>query len=699
MRAVLPALTLAALSLPFIAAVPSDAQDDFLRSERALYRRNIVTDGSIASSYDYVIVGGGTAGLVLAARLSEDANTTVLVLEAGDTGEAVQDKIDIPVYTYYNSLVGTSYDWAYETVPQPNADNRQIAWPRGKVLGGSSAINGLYLVRPSEVELNAWAGLVDNGSIWAWNNLYAAMKSSESYSPPSTTVQDTAKIEYANSSHGFSGPLHASYPGYMMSQVGDWEPTMNAAGFQTSANPDGGEGWGAFVATSAINPANWTRSYSRSAYIDPLPPRSNLDVLPNATVTRLVFTNATDGNITATEVQYASASGAATQSVQVSKEVILAAGAIGSPQILMVSGVGPQDVLEAAGVPVQISLPGVGQHLQDHIYAEVTWKTNTQTSASIYYANYSSNPPDVSSPFLSFVNSATAYVNFSSLVSAPQTYASQIAANVSESAATLVPSQYSEVIEGYKAIYNLTAQTLLMSSIGDMEILLTLTGSGQYNPQTISIQAALQHPFSQGRLYINSSDIFDYPLIDPQYLSHNADLVLLREGLRLCRDIGNTAPLSSVMTEEISPGSSVNTDDEWETWLAQNFYTEYHPSCSCAMLPLSQGGVVDANLKVYGTTNVRVADSSVFPFEFSAHLQAPTYGLAEQAASMIKGTFVNLNSQTNSSSTSTKPSTSASPSPTGSVDGKSNGALSSRTPVFPSSAAAAALALLAAFVL
>jgi len=579
----------------------------------------------------------------------------VLVLEAGDTGDAVQDKIDIPSYTYYNSLVGTSYDWAYETVAQPSADNRALSWPRGKVLGGSSAINGMYLVRPSEIEVNAWASMIENGSMWNWDNMYAAMKKSETYTPPAVNVQSTAKIEYSNSSHGFSGPLHASYPGYMMPQVGDWTPTMNAIDIITSSNPDGGDGWGAFVATSAINPANWTRSYSRSAYIDPLPPRSNLAILPNATVTRLVLANSTSG-LTATSVQYASQKGATTNSVNVNKEVILAAGAIGSPQVLMVSGVGPRDVLEAAGVTVQVELPGVGQHLQDHIYAEVTWKTNEQTAGSMFYGNYSTTNsfPTTSSPFLSFINSATAYVNFSTLVSAPSTYASEIAAAVDSSAATLVPSQYSEVVEGYKAIYNLTAQQLLMSSIGDMEILLTLTGNGANEPQVISIQAALQHPFSQGRLYINSSNVFDYPIIDPQYLSHNADLVLLREGLRMCRDIGNTAPLSSAMVEEVSPGSSVNTDDEWETWLAQNIYTEYHPSCSCAMLPQSQGGVVDANLKVYGLNNVRVADSSVFPFEFSAHLQAPVYGLAEQAASIIRGTFTNVDSN---SSTSTSSST------------------------------------------
>ncbi|PCH36474.1 GMC oxidoreductase [Wolfiporia cocos MD-104 SS10] len=694
------ALLLAAVSVHSVAGHATrrrDSHNDLYK--RAIARRNIVLDGSIADSYDYVIVGGGTAGLVLAARLSEDSNTTVLVLEAGDTGEAVQDQIDIPSFAYYNSLIGTSYDWNYETVPQPNASNRELSWPRGKVLGGSSAVNGMYLVRPSEVEVDAWASMVENGSIWSWDNLYDAMKKSETYTPPVTTVDDVAHIEYQNSSHGFSGPLHASYPGYMMPQVGNWTSTFNNVGVMTSTDPDGGDGWGAFVATSAINPSNWTRSYSRNAYIDPLPPRSNLAILPNATVTRLVFTNSTGGNLTATSVEYASYRGAATQSVSVSKEVILAAGAIGSPQILMLSGVGPADVLQAAGVTVQKELPGVGQHLQDHIYAEVTWKTNEQTAATIYYANYSDDTPTVSTPFLSFINSATAYVNLSTLVAEPDTYASEIADAVNTNAASLVPSQYSEVVEGYKAIYNITAQKLLTSSVGQMEILLSLTGAGQYDQQVVSVQAALQHPFSQGRLYINSSDAFDYPIINPQYLSHNADLVLLRQGLKFCRTIGNTSPLSAAMGEEVSPGSSVNTDEEWEEWLAQNIYTEYHPSCSCAMLPESQGGVVDAQLKVYGLNNVRVADSSVFPFEFSAHLQAPTYGLAEQAASLIKGTYVNADAPSSSSSSS---STSTASSSTGSSSStsKKNGAVSAlRQPSWAASLGVATLVVLSALAL
>ena len=195
-------------------------------------------------------------------------------------------------------------------------------------------------------------------------------------------------------------------------------------------------------------------------------------------------------------------------------------------------------------------------------------------------------------------------------------FRNQIASELSTS---LVPSTDATVIQGYEKIYTTTLNTLLPSPVGQVEILLALTGSGS-SSNVISIQAALQHPFSQGRIYITSSDAFTQPAIDPQYLSHTADTVILREGLKLARKIGATAPLSAVIGDEVMPGSSVQSDEDWDTWLAKNIGTEYHPSCSCAMLPLEQGGVVDENLKVYGLANVRVADASVFPISFSAHV-------------------------------------------------------------------------------
>ncbi|KAL1937337.1 hypothetical protein VTO73DRAFT_13850 [Trametes versicolor] len=635
-----------------------------------LRRRNIVYNGQIADAYDFVVVGGGTAGLAIASRLSEDSNTTVLVLEAGDTGDAVADSINVPVNAYYSGLPGTSYDWQYTTANQPNANNRVLPWPRGKVLGGSSAMNGMYTVRPSKLEVDTWASLIgDGGDKWNWDSLFTTMKESETFTPPSSDIQAEGGIKYEAASRGTSGPVHSSYPGYMVPLVGNWTTTLADIGVAVPNDAYGGENWGGFIATSSINPSNWTRSYSRSAYIDPLPPRSNLAVLPNATVTRIIFDTSNKSNITATGVEWATSATAARQTIKVNKEVILAGGAIGSPHVLMHSGVGPSDVLKAAGVDVTLDLPGVGQHVQDHISTQVTWKTTAQTANSLHTQNLAAGNGN-SPAFLSFINSATAYVNVTDLLGfdfAPQ-FRQQVADALASSVSTLVPSSSDAVKQGYEAIYNATLNTFLNSPTGQIEILLSLTGAPVDGSNTVGIQAALQHPFSQGRIYIASDDPFTPPVIDPQYLSHNADTVLLREGLKLARKIGNTAPLSSSVGDEVTPGSAVQSDDDWDKWLANAIGTEYHPSCSCAMLPQAQGGVVDADLKVYGLANVRIADASVFPIQFSAHLQAPVYGLAEQASKIIRATYNGVGwpsaNQASGNTSATGSSTSASPSAT-----------------------------------
>ncbi|KAI0333342.1 GMC oxidoreductase [Cubamyces sp. BRFM 1775] len=645
---------------------------------RDLRRRNIVYDGQIADSYDFVVVGGGTAGLAIASRLSEDSNTTVLVLEAGDTGDAVADRINVPVNAYYSGLPGSSYDWQYTTVKQPNAGNRALPWPRGKVLGGSSAMNGMYTVRPSKIEVDAWSSLIgDDTNKWTWDALFDNMKDSETFTPPSSDVQQEGQIVFNAASRGTTGPVHATYPGFMVPLVGNWTTTLADIGVAISDDAYGGNGWGAFIATSSINPSNWTRSYSRSAYIDPLPPRPNLAVLPNATVTRLIFDTSNKNNLTATGVEWAASANADRQTVKVNKEVILASGAIGTPHVLLHSGVGPSDVLQAAGVDVVLDLPGVGQHLQDHISTQVVFKTTADTAGSLHAHNLAVNSGNTPA-FLSFINSATAYVNITDLLgpdSAPQ-FKQQISDALSSSSSSLVPSTSDQVKAGYEAIYNTTLNTFLMSPLGQVEILFALTGGQVDGENTVAIQAALQHPFSQGRIYITSSDPFTLPVIDPQYLSHTADLTILREGLKLARKIGNTAPLSNYLDSEVTPGSAVQSDEDWEQWLVNQIGTEYHPSCSCAMLPLEQGGVVDADLKVYGLANVRIADASVFPVQFSAHLQAPVYGLAEQAARVIRATYngVGWPSANQANGTATNSSSTGAPSPTSSPQHDTSGA-------------------------
>ncbi|KAF9477061.1 GMC oxidoreductase [Pholiota conissans] len=603
---------------------------------RNLYVRDIITQDDVQQSYDYIIAGGGTAGLVVASRLSENADTTVLVVETGLTGDDVASSINPPDGAFYSSIVGTDYDWQHVTVSQPNLNNRVVSWPRGKVLGGSSAMNAMYQVRPSTTEMDAWNEIngIDpssTGGDWGWDSMYAYMKKSENFVAPNDALLEYLPIAYNASSYGSGGPMQVSYPQMMINIVSNWTSSLAAAGIPPLLNPNSGTTLGGFITPSSINPSNWTRSYSRSAYIDPLPPRSNLHILPGTTLVRIVLSNATDGsgNLYATGVEFAQNGAAPRVTVGVKKEVILAGGALGSPKVLMLSGVGPKDVLANASVPLLLELPGVGQHLQDHLTAGVVWNTAVETAGSIHDSNsdFSKTPE-----FMSVINDAVAFVNSSALFNGGSVsdFQNQILAALNDSAATLVPSQDASIVEGYKAVYQTLANTFL-PDVAQIEMLMSIVGSG-----SVTIQSAIQHPFSRGRTYINSNNPFDPIIIDPQYYSHFADVIIMRQGIKLVRQVG--AAFGALFEDETSPGPNIQTDADIDNWLVQNGAgTQYHPTASCSMLPKDQGGVVDRNLLVYGLGNVRVADASIFPFEFAAHLQSATYGVGEQAADLIKG--------------------------------------------------------------
>lgn len=346
------------------------------------------------------------------------------------------------------------------------------------------------------------------------------------------------------------------------------------------------------------------------------------------------------------------------------REVILAGGAIGSPNIAMHSGIGPRDVLESLNIPVVYELPGVGAHLQDHLATEVVFRTTAETAASIKNSNSLEN--GTAAPFLSFINSAIAYANITDLFGdwAP-TFYEQVKTNLTASIDGLGSGVDERVKKGYRAVYETTMDKLLMSQVGQVELLFSLTGTSQ-GSDTFAIQAALQHPFSHGSLYINSTNPFDPPIIDPRYLSHEGDVLMLREGLKLARKLGQTQPLNESIVEEVSPGTAVQTDDEWDAWLPGKVGTEYHPSCTMSMLPEDMAGVVDSDLRLYGTSNVRVADSSIYPIQFAAHLMAPTYGMAEQAASIIRAQYNGIPPPASTVSTSAPGSATQTGTPSGS---------------------------------
>ncbi|KAG2012252.1 aryl-alcohol oxidase [Coprinopsis cinerea AmutBmut pab1-1] len=648
-----------------VAAYPSKGETLHTLSKREF---TLTSPGDLRKSYDYVIVGGGLSGLVLANRLSEDDDRTVLVLEAGLSGDEVKEDVDAPAGAFYNSIVGTDYDWKSMTVNQPGLNNRRIYWPSGKILGGSTAMNAMYIVRPSQPEVDAWAELLESSpdtssssssvERWNWDNLFEAMKKSETFHEPLPEPHEIGgNWPVGEINYGEDGPMQVAFPGVMFSQVAQWLPALEEVGVPSLESPNGGSTLGGFITPSSINPSNWTRSYTRPAYIDSLPPRANLHILPEALVTRLGFhdkhRSSISGNdrkdqLIANSVEFEvggdvnrGGEGGRKWVVGVNREVILTAGALGSPKILMHSGVGPRDVLEAAGVDVVHELPGVGQNLQDHMTAGIVFESQMETAGDIHESNsdFARSPE-----FLSFINDAVAFANITRLfgsdgASALQSELQSTLEALSSgstpdglSFSSLLPGASNEVIEGYKATYNLTITTFWSDSVAHVELLMSLI-----SPGTVSIQSALQHPLSRGRVWINSTSPYDPILIDPNYFSHPADRTIMRQGVRLVRELGGVLREMGVVGAEIEPGTEVESDADLDNWLTNSgATTQYHPMGTCAMLGRELGGVVDEKLRVYGLANVRVADTSVYPYEFAAHLASATFGVAESAAEVVR---------------------------------------------------------------
>ncbi|BGP46470.1 hypothetical protein JCM10450v2_002315 [Rhodotorula kratochvilovae] len=690
------------------------AQDPTFQRRSAdwqLKKRATTTDAAqlAGQTFDYVVVGGGTAGLVIASRLSENSSLTVAVIEAGTDGSEVQDEVLAPAMAYFGGIANADspYDWQYATEPQENLGGRSVFWPRGKILGGSSAVNGLYMIRQSEIEQDSWASLNNDSSVWTWDTVYPYLKKSETWTPPSDYYVEEANMVLDESLHGLDGPVHYSYPGIFYNSTFEWIDTLGAVGVDTR-DPAGGENWGAFIATSAINPTNWTRSYAANGYLDPINYRTNLVVLTGYQATKILF----DGT-TATGIEFAAGAGNETYTVNAAQEIILSAGVIGTPQLLQVSGVGPADLLESLDIAVVKDLPGVGMHLTDHLSGAITLNTSFPFSGDPITVNDTFKAEqlalwkagDASSLYTS-PNDAVAYVNLTTLFggeAAADAFMAEIAAN--QSAQVEAYSTNAAIQAGYNATYTAELRDVYASAVGQAEILLSNTGTygGYPDSVTVQIQAAIQHPLSRGSVKINSTSTFDKPQIDAGYLVHPADIQVLRQAFKFARTVSQTAPFSDYVLGELSPGTSVETDEEWEAWIRRSVSTEYHPAGSVSMLPESEGGVVDLAARVYGIDGLRVVDASIVPIGMSAHMTAPLYGIAERAYDLLLSTpkaaggSVAAENATQSSETGATGNPGAAPTASGTANAAKDDGAASGAVGATASALAAVLAAVGAF--
>lgn len=592
-----------------------------------LSSRDVTGNGDDLSgkTYDYIVVGGGLAGLTVAARLSEDPDVTVAVIEAGqDIYGAHESRFLTPSAVLYDSFLNTEYDWKYVTTAQAGLNQRTTPWARGKVLGGSSSVNSMYMVRASAREFNSWGSLIGAPELWGWDSMFAAMKKSEDFQEPVQAVRDVVpSLKWNPASHGTGGNIKTGWPGKSYPFVQSFLNAVAGTGTPVNDDPDAGDNWGAYLATSAIKGEIWQRSSSRTGYLDPIDTeRTNIHVLTGHQATKVLLDTSDPASVKATGVQYGTDANSPLLTVNAAREVIISGGTINSPQLLQLSGIGDAAQLGALGIKSTVDLPGVGHNVQDHVSAALLYPPldpNQQPPAKITGDAVTD----------SFVQSAIAYINLTSLVGADQAGALISTARADVSAAISSAAVPDAVKQAWNVTYTSQVDNIYDSPVGLVEILLAdIFG-------TVNIQVALQQPLSRGSILVNSADPFAPPAIDPNYLTIDADLRLLREGHKLARRIG--AGMTDVLGAESQPGAAAVTDDAgWDGFIRQNAGTEYHPSSSCSMLPREAGGVVDKDLLVYGTSNLRVIDASIAPTSVSAHLMTATYGIAEIGADIIK---------------------------------------------------------------
>ncbi|KAH7402770.1 hypothetical protein BKA66DRAFT_8824 [Pyrenochaeta sp. MPI-SDFR-AT-0127] len=607
-----------------------------------------------SKSYDYVICGGGTAGLVIAARLTEDPNVTVGVIEAG--GNGLNDLlIDGP--NMFTQLWGKpQYDWDYKTVPQPGTIDRTHGWIRGKVLGGSSAVNFNMFSMASRQDLDNWVELGNIG--WGFDDLLPYYRKFETYHPASETHAAKINDKYLDKTlRGTSGPIHICFPETEVTWAQEiWPKTIINAGYKQHGDPRTGSAIGGFNQLNTIDPKHNRRSYAARDYYEPNAGRPNLSLLTKALVSKIELEQ-TGGDAKATGVQLIV--DGTTHTVKAKREVIVCGGTVNSPQILELSGIGSPAVLQKAGVDVLVDLASVGENLNDHTATAITLgvKDEYPTAEALIR-----NPAIMQQALEAYINhkagpfvGAPTTTGFSSLEKIQPDFP-----NADEHIKSLVAEYAKKHPDGDLAGRDqLLARQLLDPKEAVCQIVTLPTGANIENAHTPSklfpaeedgmwciVGACSTRSLSRGSVHIKSADPNTHPAIDPAYFKHPLDVDMMARASLHAFSFTEVEPLKSVLRRDANgapilaknSGAALPTTlEEAKNFVRANTVTEYHPIGTCAMLPKQKGGVVDDHLKVYGTSNVRVADASIFPLHVQGNIVSLVYAVAEKAADLIKG--------------------------------------------------------------